>query len=113
MKFDARWIICLSNERCCKTCLLFSFVSPAAECGDGWMKYEDTCVLVVGTRLTFDLAQEYCQGRHANLIKLESQDMNVSLHADIWLSIGLSGRVGLSGYTDFRENIPRYSRKVG
>ncbi|XP_030828520.1 C-type mannose receptor 2-like [Strongylocentrotus purpuratus] len=77
----------------------------STECGDGWMKYEDTCVLVVGTRLTFDLAQEYCQERHANLIKLESQDMNVSLHADIWLSIGLSGRNWLVDQTSVYSEV--------
>ncbi|XP_041458281.1 macrophage mannose receptor 1-like isoform X1 [Lytechinus variegatus] len=46
------------------------------ECGDGWMKYQETCVLIVGQKSTFNIAQEYCQERHANLIKLESQDMN-------------------------------------
>ncbi|XP_030828651.1 macrophage mannose receptor 1 [Strongylocentrotus purpuratus] len=70
----------------------------STECGDGWMKYEDTCVLVVGTRLTFDLAQEYCQERHANLIKLESQDMNnwlvdqTSVYSEVYW-IGLYDRI--------------------
>ncbi|XP_054750997.2 macrophage mannose receptor 1-like [Lytechinus pictus] len=65
--------------------LLISFAGLALsqDCGSGWLKYQDTCFLLVSTLRPFQLARDYCQNNQAELAVITSRDMNTWLTQQI------------------------------
>ncbi|XP_071511250.1 macrophage mannose receptor 1-like [Diadema antillarum] len=67
------------------------------ECPTGWLRYDDQCVLLVTDRFsigTFQLAREFCQRVHADLIVIKDQGMNdwladkISIYNEIfWIGL--------------------------
>lgn len=93
-----------------------SFPDP---CQGEWTKFEDSCYHVTGAVKTQAEAQEYCNGLHANLVKINSLEENnfvldvARKHApnaqQIWLGLEWEEKADPKAFYWFDHSVPTFT----